>query len=113
MKARHGQVALYLVAVLVAIAVLVFMNVDVFLAIRAKNHATNAGDAAAIAAAIPAMPPPATSTSQLRLTGISLADSVSFFIWKTLPAACLFMNRIITLSISQLRKYVFLFSYRN
>ena len=51
MKARHGQVALYLVAVLVAIAVLVFMNVDVFLAIRAKNHATNAGDAAAIAAA--------------------------------------------------------------
>ena len=51
MKARKGQVALYLVAVLVAIAVLVFMNVDVFLAIRAKNHATNAGDAAALAVA--------------------------------------------------------------
>ena len=51
MKARNGQVAIYLVAVLVAIAVLVFMNVDIFLAIRAKNHATNAGDAAAIAAA--------------------------------------------------------------
>ena len=51
MKARNGQVALYLVAVLVAIAVLTFMNVDIFLAIRAKNHATNAGDAAALAAA--------------------------------------------------------------
>ena len=51
MKARSGQVALYLVAVLVAIAVLVFMNVDIFLAIRAKNHATNAGDAAALAVA--------------------------------------------------------------
>ena len=51
MKARSGQVAIYLVAVLVAIAVLVFMNVDIFLAIRAKNHATNAGDAAAIAVA--------------------------------------------------------------
>ena len=51
MKARNGQVALYLVAVLVAIAVLVFMNADVFLAIRAKNHATNAGDAAALAVA--------------------------------------------------------------
>lgn len=51
MKARNGQVAIYLVAVLVAIAVLIFMNVDIFLAIRAKNHATNAGDAAAIAVA--------------------------------------------------------------
>lgn len=51
MRARNGQVALYLVAVLVAIAVLTLMNVDIFLAIRAKNHATNAGDAAAIAVA--------------------------------------------------------------
>jgi len=51
MKARKGQVALYLIAVLAAIAVLVFMNVDIFLAIRAKNHATNAGDAAALAVA--------------------------------------------------------------
>ena len=48
---RRGQVAIFLVMVLTAIAVLVFMNVDIFLAVRAKNHATNAGDAAAIAVA--------------------------------------------------------------
>lgn len=51
MKMRRGQVALYLVLVLVAITVLVLMNVNVFLAVRAKNHATAAGDAAALAAA--------------------------------------------------------------
>lgn len=51
MKARHGQVALYLVVVLVAITILTLANVGTFLAVRAKNHAMNAGDAAALAAA--------------------------------------------------------------
>ena len=51
MKARQGQVALYLVMVLVAIMVLVLVNASAFLAVRAKNRATNAGDAAALAAA--------------------------------------------------------------
>jgi len=51
LKARRGQIALYLVLVLVAITVLVLMNVNVFLAVRAKNHATASGDAAALAAA--------------------------------------------------------------
>ena len=51
MRARGGQVAVYLVLVLVAIAVLMLMNVGAFLAVRAKNRAMNAGDAAALAAA--------------------------------------------------------------
>ena len=51
MKCRRGQVALYLVTVLVAIMVLVLMNAGAFLAVRAKNRAMNAGDAAALAAA--------------------------------------------------------------
>ena len=51
MTRRSGQVALYLVVVLVALAVLTLANVGVFLAVRAKNHAMNAGDAAALAAA--------------------------------------------------------------
>lgn len=51
MKVRRGQVAVYLVLVLVAITVLVLMNAGTFLAVRAKNHAMNAGDAAALAAA--------------------------------------------------------------
>ena len=51
MTARRGQVALYLVVVLVAITILTLANVGTFLAVRAKNHAMNAGDAAAIAAA--------------------------------------------------------------
>ena len=51
MNGRRGQVALYLVMVLVAIMVLVLTNAGAFLAVRAKNHAMNAGDAAALAAA--------------------------------------------------------------
>ena len=51
MRARNGQVAIYLVLTLVAIAFLTMMNVGAFLAVRAKNRAMNAGDAAAIAAA--------------------------------------------------------------
>lgn len=51
MKRRHGQVALYLALVLVALAMLVLMNVGAFVSVRAKNHAMNAGDAAALAAA--------------------------------------------------------------
>ena len=48
---RRGQVALYLVLALVAIAVLMFMNVNIFLAVRAKNQMMNAVDEAAIAVA--------------------------------------------------------------
>lgn len=51
MKARPGQVALYLVMVLVVLAMFAFLNVDTFLAVRAKNRLQNGGDAAAIAAA--------------------------------------------------------------
>lgn len=51
MKARRGQVAIYLVLALVAIAVLMLMNVNVFLAVRSKNRLMNAVDAAAVAAA--------------------------------------------------------------
>lgn len=51
MKTRRGQVALYLVMVLVAIAFLVFMNVGAFLAVTARNRTMNAGDAAALAVA--------------------------------------------------------------
>ena len=51
MTARRGQVAVFLVFVLVAITVLTLMNAGAFLAVRAKNRAMNAGDAAAIAAA--------------------------------------------------------------
>lgn len=51
MTARSGQIALYLAAVLAALAVLAVMNVSVFLSVRAKNRAMNAGDAAALAVA--------------------------------------------------------------
>lgn len=51
MKARNGQVALYLVLVIVALAVLMMMNVSTFLAVRSKNRMMNAVDAAAIAVA--------------------------------------------------------------
>lgn len=51
MRARRGQVALFLVMTLVAIACLVVLNVRVFLAVRARNRAMNAGDAAALAVA--------------------------------------------------------------
>ncbi len=51
MRARSGQVALYLLLALVAICILALTNVDAFLAVRAKNRLQNAGDAAALAAA--------------------------------------------------------------
>ena len=51
MKARNGQVALYLVMVLLAIAVLMMVNVNAFLAVRSKNRMMNAVDEAALAAA--------------------------------------------------------------
>jgi hypothetical protein len=51
MKGRAGQVALYLVLVLVAITIVAVMNVGVYLSVTAKNRAMNAGDAAALAAA--------------------------------------------------------------
>jgi len=50
-RARGGQVALYLVLVLVAITVLTLMNVGAYLAVSAKNKTMNAGDAAALAVA--------------------------------------------------------------
>jgi len=51
MRFRRGQVALYLVAVLVAVTVLMAMNVGIYLSVSAKNRAMNAGDAAALAVA--------------------------------------------------------------
>jgi len=51
MRARRGQVALYLIAALVAICVLMLMNVGIYFSVSAKHKAINAGDAAALAAA--------------------------------------------------------------
>ena len=51
MRARRGQIALYLLMTLVAIMVLVLMNVGSFLAVTARNRTMNAGDAAALAVA--------------------------------------------------------------
>ena len=51
MKGRNGQVALYLVMVLLAIAVLMVVNINAFRAVRSKNRMMNAVDGAAIAAA--------------------------------------------------------------
>lgn len=51
MKFRNGQVALYLLMVIVAIALLSFLNIDTFISVRGKNRVQNAGDAAALAAA--------------------------------------------------------------
>jgi len=50
-KARHGQIALYLAMVILAIAVLMIVNVNAFLAVRCKNRMMNAVDEAALAAA--------------------------------------------------------------
>jgi len=50
-KARHGQVALYLAMVILALAVLMIVNVNAFLAVRSKNRMMNAVDEAALAAA--------------------------------------------------------------
>ena len=51
MKAKNGQVAVYLALALLAIVVLTLMNVGAYLAVSAKNRTMNAGDAAAIAVA--------------------------------------------------------------
>ncbi len=48
---RRGQVAIYLLMVLVAIFLIALLNVDTFDFVRGKNRAQNAGDAAALAAA--------------------------------------------------------------
>lgn len=48
---RKGQVALYLLMVLVGIFLIALLNVDVFVAVRGKNRVQNGGDAAALAAA--------------------------------------------------------------
>ena len=48
MSLRRGQVAVYLVVVLLAIVLLVLMNVGVFVTVRAKNKVMNAGDKAAL-----------------------------------------------------------------
>lgn len=51
MRANKGQVAVYLIMVLVVLCLLTLLNVDTFVAVRAKNRLQNAGDAAALAAA--------------------------------------------------------------
>lgn len=48
---RKGQVALYLLMILVGIFLIALLNVDAFDFVRGKNRAQNAGDAAALAAA--------------------------------------------------------------
>ncbi len=50
-RARTGQVAIYLIMILVVIFMLALLNVDSFIAVRGKNRVQNAGDAAALAAA--------------------------------------------------------------
>lgn len=50
-SAKSGQVALFLVFIVVGIFTLVILNVDVWAAITGKNRTQNAGDAAALAAA--------------------------------------------------------------
>lgn len=51
MRARKGQIALFLLFVLVVLVLLTLLNVDTFVAVRAKNRLQNAGDAATLAAA--------------------------------------------------------------
>ena len=48
---RRGQVAIYLLMVLVALFLVALLNVDVFDVVRGKNRVQNGGDAAALAAA--------------------------------------------------------------
>ena len=43
MKARRGQVVVYLALALLAIVVLTLMNVGAYLAVSAKNRTMNAG----------------------------------------------------------------------
>jgi len=51
MKARGGQIAVFLVFVLVALCLLVVVNVNAFLAVRCKFRAMNAADAAVLTVA--------------------------------------------------------------
>ena len=51
MRGKSGQIVLVLAFMLAALALLMLVNVDVFLAARGKNRLTDAGDAAALAAA--------------------------------------------------------------
>lgn len=51
MKARGGQIVVYLALILVAIAFLVLMNVGTYLGVSTRNKTMNAGDAAALAVA--------------------------------------------------------------
>ena len=51
MVSRKGQVAVYLILVLVAMFLMALVGVDTFLAVRSKNRLQNGGDAAALAAA--------------------------------------------------------------
>lgn len=51
MRAKKGQVAVYLIMTLVVLCLLTLLNVDTFVAVRAKNRLQNAGDAATLAAA--------------------------------------------------------------
>lgn len=48
---RKGQVAIYLLMVLVGIFLIALLNVDTFVVVRGKNRTQNAGDAATLAAA--------------------------------------------------------------
>ena len=72
MKARNGQVALYLVMVLLAIAVLMLVNVNSFLAVRSKNRMMNAVDEAALAD----LQEKSKSRSQKKQNGGVVVDSV-------------------------------------
>ncbi|MCR5414333.1 MAG: hypothetical protein K6F50_06360 [Kiritimatiellae bacterium] len=51
MRTHRGQIAVVLVFALAVLVLLTLLNVDTFLAVRAKNRVQNAGDAAALAAA--------------------------------------------------------------
>ncbi|MBR1920760.1 MAG: pilus assembly protein TadE, partial [Kiritimatiellae bacterium] len=48
---RRGQVAVYLLLVLLGLFLVAMLNVDVFGVVRGKNRVQNAGDAATLAAA--------------------------------------------------------------
>ena len=51
MKAKHGQIVLFMLMVIAALAILALLNVDTFIAMRARMNVENGGDAAALAAA--------------------------------------------------------------
>lgn len=51
MKAKNGQVMLFLLMTIVSLVILALLNVDTFIAMRTRMHVENGGDAAALAAA--------------------------------------------------------------